>query len=169
MAQRRVNGEIFGYADDLALFADTEEILQDMIGAWNDILNAVGMKIYTDKTEVILMGKMQENLSVRVVGRALKQSDHFKYLGVCFGSENSTSRELDVRLGKFNSSLISLFPLMKDRNVRRKVKTIIYTSILRPILVYGYEAWDLSTIDKSKIQSCEMRVLRVIMGVTRRD
>jgi hypothetical protein len=169
MAQRRVNGEIFGYADDLALFADTEEILQDMIGAWNDILNAVGMKINTDKTEVMVMGKMQENLNVRVGGRALKQSDHFKYLGVCFGSENSASRELDVRRGKFNSSLISLFPLMKDRNVPRKVKTIIYTSILRPILVYGYESWALSTRDKSKIQSCEMRVLRVIMGVTRRD
>ena len=92
-------------------------------------------------------------MNVRVGGRALKQSDHFKYLGVCFGSENSTSRKLDVRRGKFNSALISLYPLMKDINVPRKVKTIIYTSILRPILVYGYEAWALSTRDKSKIQS----------------
>jgi hypothetical protein len=167
--RRRENGEIFGYADDLALVADAREVLREMIDAWNDVLKMNGMKINVDKTEVMVMGKEQENLNMILDERELKQTDNFKYLGVSFGSENSATRELDCRRGKFNSSLMSLYPLMKDRNVPRKVKTIIYTSILRPILTYGYEAWALSTRDKSKIQACEMRVLRVIMGVTRRD
>ncbi len=62
-----------------------------------------------------------------------------------------------------------LYPLVKDRHVPRKVKTIFYTSIIRPILTYGYEAWSLTKRTKSRIQATEMKVLRIIKGVTRRD
>ena len=46
---------------------------------------------------------------------------------------------------------------------------MIYTTILRPILTYGCEAWMLTVAAKSKVQAAEMRVLRLIKGVTRRD
>ena len=40
---------------------------------------------------------------------------------------------------------------------------------MKPILLYGAEAWALNTRAKSKLQGVEMRVLRAIKGVTRRD
>ena len=46
---------------------------------------------------------------------------------------------------------------------------MIYTTILKPILTYGCEAWTLTVAAKSKVQTAEMRVLRLIKGVTRRD
>ena len=46
---------------------------------------------------------------------------------------------------------------------------IAYTTILRPILLYGSESWALTNKTKSKIQAAEMKILRVIKGVTRRD
>jgi len=46
---------------------------------------------------------------------------------------------------------------------------LIYTTILKPILTYGCEAWTLTVAAKSKVQAAEMRVLRLIKGVTRRD
>ena len=58
---------------------------------------------------------------------------------------------------------------MKDRNIPRKVKKIIYISILRPILTYGYESWALTSKTRSQLQAAEMRVLRLIKGVTRLD
>ena len=58
---------------------------------------------------------------------------------------------------------------MKDRNIPRKVKTIIYLSILRPILVYGHESWTLTSKTRSQIQATEMKALRLIKGITRRD
>ncbi len=42
-------------------------------------------------------------------------------------------------------------------------------TILKPILLYGAECWTLTTKLESKIQAAEMRVLRIIKGVTRRD
>jgi len=53
--------------------------------------------------------------------------------------------------------------------VPRAVKVLTYTSILRPILTYGCEAWILTSAAKNKVQAAEMRVLRVIKGVSRRD
>jgi len=49
------------------------------------------------------------------------------------------------------------------------VKVTIYKTILRPILTYGGESWTLTTATKSKIQTAEMRVLRLIKGVSCRD
>ncbi len=49
----------------------------------------------------------------------------------------------------------------------KKRKLIIYEQIMRPILIYGSETWTLTTRLKSQIQAAEMKVLRLIYGVTR--
>ena len=169
LVRRETNGEILGYADDLALIAETGEALQNFVAVWDEVLNAKGMKISKEKTEVMLLSKEQEEMDVVIGGSVLKQVDWFEYLGVYFGTGNDMILELNHRISKFNGTLALLYPLLKDRNIPRKVKMIIYTNILRPILIYGHEAWALNTRLKSKLQTCEMRVLRVIMGVTRLD
>ena len=58
---------------------------------------------------------------------------------------------------------------MKDRNIPRKVKTMIYITILRPILTYGHESWTLTSKTRSQLQAAEMKTLRLIKGVTRLD
>ena len=73
------------------------------------------------------------------------------------------------RINKFNNNLHLLYPLLKDRNIPRKVKLVIYTTILRPVLTYGHESWTLTSRTRSKVQATEMKVLRLIKGVTRMD
>ena len=62
-----------------------------------------------------------------------------------------------------------IFLLIKDRNISLKVKTIICLSMLRPILTYGHELWTLTSKTRSQIQAVEMKVLRLIKGITRLD
>ena len=52
---------------------------------------------------------------------------------------------------------------------QEKSKLIIYKTILKPILLYGAESWSLTTKTQSCLQAAEMRVLRLIKGVTRLD
>ena len=59
--------------------------------------------------------------------------------------------------------------MLKDKNIPREFKAIVYRSILKPIPLYGSENWSLTTRTESKLQAAEMRVLRLIKGVTRRD
>ena len=57
----------------------------------------------------------------------------------------------------------------RDEYIPRECKVTIYNTILKPIIVYGCEAWSLTTKTESKLQAREMRVLRLIKGVTRRN
>ena len=54
-------------------------------------------------------------------------------------------------------------------NIPKKCKVTIYQTILLPILQYGSEVWALTTTTESRLQAAEMRVLRTIRRVTRRD
>ena len=42
-------------------------------------------------------------------------------------------------------------------------------TILRPILLYGHESWILTKKMNSKMTAADMKVLRLVKGVTRRD
>ena len=74
-----------------------------------------------------------------------------------------------MRINKYNNTMTMLYPLLKQRDIPRQYKTTIYTMILKPILTYGCEIWALTTKTESRIQPAEMRVLRLIRGVSRRD
>ena len=157
------------YADDEAVITDTQEDLRAALTKWNDVMTANGMKINKEKTEVMVISRTPEEMDISLEDHTLKQCRHFKYLGVKFSEENDTKIEIDHRIAKFNNNLRMLYPLLKDRYIPRRVKALIYTSILRPILMYGYESWALTTKTKSQLQAAEMRVLRLIKGVTRLD
>lgn len=62
-----------------------------------------------------------------------------------------------------------LYPLLKEKKISPPCKKIIFVTILRPILTYVNESWTLKKKLKSRIQAAEMKVLRIIKGVTRLD
>ena len=157
------------YADDHAIVAETEEDLQNDLRDWNTILEEQGMKISKVKTEIMMLSRMPQEVNISLEGQALQQCTNFKYLGVMFNNKSDPQLEITHRINKFSNNLHLLYPLMKDRNIPRKVKIIIYISILRPVLTYGHESWTLTTKTRSQIQAAEMRVLRLIKGVTRLD
>ena len=77
--------------------------------------------------------------------------------------------EINSRIAKYNSNVGLMYPLLRDVNIPRECKVTIYYTILKPILLYGSEVWLLTTRTESNLQAAEMRVLRTIKGVTRKD
>lgn len=58
---------------------------------------------------------------------------------------------------------------LRVRISQQRQKTIIFTIKLMSVLLYGLETWTMTTRLPSKIQAAEVRVLRMIGGVTRLD
>src|ERR1700755_2610426 len=117
----------------------------------------------------MVIAREREEIVVNIEGTRLKQSRKFKYLGVVFGEEGRQEDKLRERIGKFSKNVGMLYPLLKERGIPTEVKVLIYTTILRPILLYGSECWAMNRVHKSRIEAAEMRVLRVIRGVSLRD
>ena len=157
------------YADDHAKIAGNAEDLQNDLEEWNNVLIDNGMKISKEKSEIMVLSRVPHNPDISLEGQVLHHCTNFKYLGVMFCDKNDPEQEINNRINKFNNNLHLLYPLLKDRNIPRKVKLVIYTTILRPVLTYGHESWTLTSRTRSKVQAAEMKVLRLIKGVTRMD
>ena len=88
---------------------------------------------------------------------------------MCINDSNLQEREISERISKCNTNVGMMYLLLKNKHVPRQSKNIIYKTILKQILLYGAETWSLTTKTQSKLQPAEMRVLRLIKGMTRRD
>ena len=99
----------------------------------------------------------------------MQQVHAFKYLGVMFDDKAQNETPITHRIQQFSKSVNLLFPLLRNKFIPQKVKILLYKTILRPVLCYGHESWTLTKRTRSRVEAAEMRVLRLIEGVTRRD
>ena len=159
----------FAYADDVAVITASIIKLQEAMDRWNNVLNEKGLRVNKNKTEVMKISRRNEECNIQIENHRLNQVSQFTYLGVVFNEQNKQEAEINNRIKKYNGNLSAMYPLLKDRNIPVKVKLIIFNTILKPILTYAAETWSLTTKTSSQIQAAEMKTLRLILGVTRRD
>ena len=165
------NQEVLAYADDVVVMTDNIQELQEVASAWVSTMKSNGMSINTarGKTEFMRISRRQEEFDVYMEEERLHQASSYKYLGVVIDEGNKQETELNARIGKYTHNFMKRFPLLKERHIPREAKTTIYSTILKPILVYGAECWSLTSKTSSRLQAAEMKVLRTIRGVTRMD
>lgn len=161
--------ETMVYADDVSLVTGSAEKLQATLDVWCTVLSDHGLKLNVDKSEVMLISRIPRQVRVTALGTPLRQTNRFKYLGIISDSDANNESAINDRINVYSKNVGMLYPLLKDKHVPQKVKITIYKTILRPLLLYGHECWTLTVPSKSRIQAAEMRVLRLIKGVTRRD
>ena len=136
---------------------------------WMQAFRKFGLKLSIGKTEYMKVGRGVEAEPLKLEDKELVYTDSFTYLGSKLESQNHMEAEILHRISKYTKNVAALYPLLREKSIPRKVKTSMYTTILRPTLIYGCETWILTERLKSKLQAAEMRTLRLIFGVTMRD
>ena len=98
--------------------------------------------------------------------------ENFKYIGCNVNTNRTIDEEINRRIAKYSHKFGMMYISLKDGTVPRQAKLVIHKTILRPILLYGHEYWvttkRLDILD-SHIQAADLKVLRLIIAVTRRD
>ena len=158
------------FADDLVILARSEVELQSNIETWRVALSKRNMKINMEKTRVMVVGKERKNVKIEVDGRKLQQVTVCKYLGVNIQDSGRQEAEINERV----TAAVRAYHAMSNsfvgkREVSRRTKLSVYRSIYCPILTYGCESWVMTNTMKSKLQAAEMKYLRRVKGITRRD
>ncbi|KAL1447116.1 hypothetical protein WDU94_005460 [Cyamophila willieti] len=158
------------FADDLFLWGDKKNEIQEQIDKWTEIAKEYGLNFSTEKSEVvILMEKTENSDSVLMDGESLKKVDNFKYLGSLISKDGAMDKELNRRI-QLGSALYSCVKdLIWNTHVPLKCKKTIFQTYYIPILTYGAETWVMKTREESRVQAAEMRFLRSMIGKTRRD
>ena len=157
------------FADDIIVIAKTEQSLQDSLNKWNHQLKEEGMRVNIEKTKVMIFGK-QEELTIKIDNTLIEQVNNFKYLGVELSHTGTDDSEINNRITQSQKLYQALKePIINRKEVTKKTKVNVYKTIYRPVLTFGCETWNLSKAEKSRIQAVEMRYLRRVKGITKRD
>ena len=158
------------FADDLAVFAKNEVDLQYNLEMWKGALEEKNLKLNVDKTKVMSIGKNNTAVTIRLNGMTMEQTDSYRYLGVRIHRSGKNEAELNDRIENAMKVYHALNrTLIRKKEVSTGTKMTVYKTIFRPILIYGSESWVLTQQQRNKIQAVEMKFLRGVRGVTKRD
>ncbi|GFO33970.1 hypothetical protein PoB_006047500 [Plakobranchus ocellatus] len=158
------------FADDLAVIAETEQDLQRRWIIWQKTMEAKGLKVNTGKTEVMVSGKGDERIVIRdKEGETLNQVQKFKYLVLMLGEKGGSMLAVRARVKAAWEKWREIGPVIGDKKMPRKLKTKLYTTMVRPVILYGAECWVVGQKEEQLLETTEMRMLRRIRGVTLED
>ena len=86
------------FVDDMALLAEDERILKNMLMELNDRCEDYGMKININKTKAMFIGRKPKKIDIQIKGESIEQEDSFKYLGCNISSNMNCCQEAKQRI-----------------------------------------------------------------------
>jgi hypothetical protein len=98
-----------------------------------------------------------------------KRVNFFKYLGSFVSENNDITKEVAARIQAGNRTYYGLERLLSSRSLSREIKRRLYTSLIRPMILYGSETWALRKSDVNKFLILERKILRKIFGPIKYD
>ena len=88
----------------------------------------------------------------------------FKYLGVSLAFNNEERTEIQNRIQTANKAYYSILPLIKYRGASLRGRITLYKTLIRSIVMYGWEGWIFLKNSQKLIDNFERKILRIIFG-----
>lgn len=156
------------FADDVVLCSVNREEVGRKLESWRKAMEDRGLKISRKKTEYLEFNG-EENGEVRLQEERLNEVKNFKYLGSTVSGNGELDPEITHRIQEGWRNWKKVSGVLCDRRITVKNKGIIYKTVVRPAMMYGAETWTIKKIQEKRLNVTEMRMLRWMCGVTRRD
>ena len=93
----------------------------------------------------------------------------FKHLGSLVQDSGSCEKEVKKRVQAGWNEWRKVLGVICDRRLPARVKGKVYSSVVRPAMVYGLEAVAITKKQMEKMEVTEMKMLRFAMEMTRKD
>ena len=154
------------YADDIALFEDSESKMADTTEAIRATAGKLGLMMSFKKTEILPIGQVATVPSVPLGNEGtIKVVDHFKYLGAYCSGDGSITKEFNHRIGKASGAFRELHAVWKDRYINLDTKMKFYNACVLSTLLYAAESWSLTERQEARLDAFDMRCQRKILRI----
>ena len=155
------------FADDILLCGGREVDLTEYLDTWKTSLEERGMRLSRPKTQFMDFNFEQNQQGnrepVKILGEELERVTHFKYLGTSMEEEGGMDIEITKRVGAGWKNWKKC-----SGGMAVKLKGKVYTTVIRPAMLYGAETWATTKRQEKRIEVTEMRMIRWMCGVTRK-
>ena len=155
------------FADDLVLVRETAEEVEEELEIWRAIIENKGLRISRLKTESDYLVPYHQQGVVKLEGEPLPSVNSFKYFGSVIYGIGGSGKDVDGRIKFAWSRWRDLSGVIYDKKVPVKLKSKLYKTVVRPAMVYGSECRALRKQVEQRLQTTQMKMLRLSQGKTR--
>ena len=156
-------------ADDIVICKETRKEVQRRLESLRYALERRGTKVSRSKTEYLCINRGNDNEIVKMEDAKVPRVKAFKYLGSRVQESGSCEREVKKRVQAGWNGWRKVSGVICNRSLPARVKEKVYSSMVRPAMVYGLETVAVTKKQVEEIEIAEMKLLRFAMGVTKKD
>ncbi|GBP49869.1 Protein YIF1B-B [Eumeta japonica] len=158
-------------ADDRVILAPSACRLQKIVNKMNDFVQKRSMKINVGKTKVMVFERDESmtECDILIGNEKVKQVEKLVYLGSLFKNDGKDDRDIERRVNVGNEMNGALLAIKNSKTVSQQSRLAIHNGVLIPTLMYGGKSWLWQKKNESRINAVEMRSLRSMCRVSRKD
>ena len=127
------------------------------------------MKVSRSNTEYLCIGAQTSTPPIQIGNDDLPEVSQFKYLGSTVQGDGGCDAELKRRIQAGWNSWRKVTGVMCDKRISGRVKGKVYTTVVRPAIMYSLETAAVTKTQERELEVAEMRMLRWSLGWTRKD
>ena len=157
------------FADDIVICEETREEVERRLESWKYALERRGMKVSRSKTEYLCINGGNDDETVKMEDTKVPRVKELKYLGSTVQESGGCEREVKKRVQAGWNGWRRVSGVICDRRLPARVKGKVYSSVVRPAMVYGLETVAVTKKQVEEMEVAEMKMLRFTMGVTKKD
>ena len=162
---RRESPWMMLFTDNIMICKETREEVKRRLESWRYALEKRGMKVSRSKTEYLCINEGNDKETVKVDDTKVPRVKEFKCLGSMVQESGSCKREVKKRVQTRWNGWRKVLGLICSRRLPARVKGKVYSSAVRPAMVYGLETVVVTKKQVEKMEVAEMKMLRFAMGV----
>ena len=156
---------------EVVVAADSEDKLRKLVYEFGRVCERRKLTVNVSKSKVMRCSGATNapGMYIPLNGVMLEEVDRFNYLGACVTSRSGCEDEITSRIGRGFQAWGMLNSVVKCRSLGVGAKRRLYEGVVVPTVLYGAETWNMRVEERRKLNVLEMKCLRSMIGVTRRD
>ena len=127
------------FAYDIMICEETREEVVRRLGSWRYALERRGMKVSRSKTEYLFINGGNDDETVKMEDTKVPRVKKFKHLESMVQESGTCEREVKKRVQAGWNGWRKVSGVICDRRLPARVKQKVYSSVVRPAMVYGRE------------------------------
>ena len=143
--------------------------LERRLESWRYALEKRGMKVSRSKTEYLCINEGNDDETVKMENTKAPRVKEFKYFGSKVQQSGICERKVKKRVQAGWNGWRRVSGVICDRKLPARVKGKVYSSVVRPAMVYGLETVAFTKKQVEEMEVTEMKILRFATRVTRKD
>ena len=157
------------FADDIVICEEIREEVEWRLESWKYALERRGIKVSRSKTEYLCINAGNDDETVKMDDAKVPRVKEFKYLGSTVQECGGCEREVKKRVQAGWNGWRRVSGVICNRKLPARIKGKVYSSMVRPAMVYELETVAVTKKQVKEMEVAEMKMLRFAMRVMRKD